>query len=207
MKPRHALLFCLFSLLGFACAVPAPRPPAAQLEDLWRTHAAELAPLTHWELRGRLAVRTDDRGGQASLTWLRDAARHSIRLNGPLGRGVLRVTQDEHGARLTDSEQRVLEARDAQQLIYLYTGWQLPIASLEWWVRGLPVPGVEAGRELDGDGRLDVLRQQGWEVRYQEYAQVEGRSLPTRLELTRPASGSEPSMQARLVIDQWVQVK
>ena len=101
-------------------------------------------PIQHWELRGRLAVRADERGGQASLTWKRDAARHSIRLNGPLGRGVVRVTQDETGAQLQDAEQRVFHAADAEELLYRYTGWRLPLTNLNYWVRGVPVPGLPA---------------------------------------------------------------
>lgn len=187
--------------------MPAPRPPAGDLEQRWQARVTALAPVAHWELRGRLAVRTDERGGQASLIWLRDDVRHSIRLNGPLGRGVVRVTQDERGARLTDAEQRVFEASSAEELVYLYTGWQLPITNLEWWVRGLPVPGVNAGRELDDSGRLRILHQQGWEVQYQGYVRVEGRDLPSRLTLSRPAGDSLPAMEARLVIDRWAQVQ
>jgi outer membrane lipoprotein LolB len=166
-----------------------------------------LQPVSHWDLRGRLAVRTDDRGGQASLAWRREDRRHSIRLNGPLGRGVVRVTQDEQGARLQDADGRVVEAADAEQLLAMYTGWQLPIASLNWWLRGLPVPDRALVREFDAVGRLSSLRQAGWEVRYQEYTRVDRFDLPTRLTITRAAEGAVPGLEARFVIDRWAQVK
>lgn len=187
--------------------MPAPRPAAEQLERLWQTHAMQLTPVTRWELRGRLAVRTDDQGGQATLSWQREAARQRIRLNGPLGSGAVRVTQDESGARLEDSAQRVFEAASAEELVYRYTGWQLPLAHLEWWVRGLPVPGLPATRELDDAGRLKSLRQQGWELRYEEYLRVEGYDLPVRLTLARAAHDPLPGIEARFVIDRWAQVK
>jgi outer membrane lipoprotein LolB len=190
-----------------ACAVSPPRPPPTELERLWTQRLALLQPITHWELRGRLAVQTDDRGGQASLVWQRDDRRQSIRLNGPLGRGVMRVTQDERGARLHDSEGRVMQAADAEQLVLYYTGWQLPIAHLDWWLRGLPVPGIDAARELDGAGRLESLRQQEWTVRYQAYVQVAGYELPGRLTVSRAANPPLPALEARFVIDRWGQVK
>ena len=169
-----------------------------------------MLPIQHWELHGRMAVRTDDRGGQASLTWQRDASQHSIRLNGPLGRGVVRVTQDETGAQLQDAEQRVFHAASAEELLYRYTGWRLPLANLTYWVRGVPVPDLPAIRELDDVGRLKLLRQQGWEVQYQEYVQADGYDLPNRFTLTyapEQASFEMPAMEVRLVIDRWARVQ
>ena len=203
MKSRRILLLALVASLCAACVAPALRPSADRIEALWKTHETATRPLSHWELRGRLAVQTDDRGGQASLLWARDAERHSIRLNGPLGRGVVRVTQDESGARLQDSEQHVLEAANAEELLFRYTGWRLPIANLDWWVLGLPIPGVAADRELDDSGRLQTLRQQGWVVQYDQYVAVDGYDLPEKLTLTRVAGAAAPDMQVRLVIDHW----
>jgi outer membrane lipoprotein LolB len=187
--------------------MPLARPPEAQLERLWQEHAAALQPVSHWDLRGRLAVRTDERGGQASLSWQRTDLRHAIRLNGPLGRGVVRVTQDQDGARLEDADGRVYEAANAEQLLVFYTGWQLPIAHLDWWLRGLPVPGVAATRELDGAGRLKSLRQQGWALQYQEYIRADRLDLPSRLTLVREPADGVPGLEARFVIDRWAQVK
>ena len=194
-------------LAGVGCATPTPRLPEAQLERLWHTHAAALQPVSHWDLRGRLAVRSAERGGQASLSWHREDLRHAIRLNGPLGRGVVRITQDESGARLEDAEGRLYEAANAEQLLALYTGWQLPIAHLDWWLRGLPVPGVAATRELDSAGRLKSLRQQDWALQYQEYMRVESFDLPSRLTLVRDGADAVPGLEARFVIDRWAQVK
>lgn len=206
----RALLLPLCALLCYACAAPPPRPPANQLQQLWQVREAALLPIQHWELHGRMAVRTDDRGGQASLTWQRDASQHSIRLNGPLGRGVVRVTQDETGAQLQDAEQRVFHAASAEELLYRYTGWRLPLANLTYWVRGVPVPDLPAIRELDDVGRLKLLRQQGWEVQYQEYVQADGYDLPNRFTLTyapEQASFEMPAMEVRLVIDRWARVQ
>jgi outer membrane lipoprotein LolB len=203
MKFHRASFLALVAGLCVACAAPVLRPSADRIEALWAAHEAATRPLSHWELRGRLAVQADDRGGQASLVWVREGGRHSIRLNGPLGRGVVRVTQDESGARLQDSEQRVFEAANAEELLFRYTGWRLPISDLDWWVLGLPIPGVAADRALDDAGRLQTLRQDGWVVRYEKYATVDGYDLPDRLQLTHAADTDAPEMRVRLVIDHW----
>jgi outer membrane lipoprotein LolB len=207
MKFHRTPFFALVATLCVACVAPAPRPSADRVEALWTAHAAATRPLSHWELHGRLAVQADDRGGQASLLWVREAGRHSIRLNGPLGRGVVRITQDESGARLQDSEQRVFEAANAEELLFRYTGWRLPIANLDWWVLGLPVPGMAADQTLDDAGRLQTLRQKGWAVQYDKYVSVDGYDLPGRLQLTRAADAGAPDMQVRLVIDHWALLK
>lgn len=169
-----------------------------------------MLPIQHWELRGRLAVRVEERGGQASLTWKRSAAQQDIRLNGPLGRGAVRVTQNEAGARLQDSEQRVFLASNAEALLYDYTSWRLPLTNLNFWVRGVPVPGLSSSQELDDAGRLLTLRQQGWLVQYQGYVQSGAHVLPNRLTLTysaNPMNLDTPPMEVRIVIDRWVQVQ
>jgi outer membrane lipoprotein LolB len=111
---------------------------------------------------------------------------------------------------LQDAEQRVLYAADAEELLYRYTGWRLPITNLNYWVRGVPVPDLPAIRELDDAGRLKTLRQQGWEVQYQEYVRFEGHELPNRLTLTYTpvrVTAELPAMEVRLVIDRWAQVQ
>jgi len=210
MKLRRTFLFSLFSILCLSCAAPLPRPSADHLQRLWQARESALAPIQHWELRGRLAVRAEERGGQASLTWKRDAAQHTIRLNGPLGRGVVRVTQNETGAQLQDSEQRLFHAANAEELLYRYTNWRLPLTNLNYWVRGVPVPDLPSSRELDNAGRLKTLHQQGWEVRYQDYVQSGIHELPSRLTLIYspdPATMEMPTMEVRLVIDRWTQVQ
>jgi len=210
MKTHRVFLASLSSIFCLSCAAPLPRPPADHLQQLWQARESVLLPIQRWELRGRLAVRADERGGQASLTWVRDAARHSIRLNGPLGRGVVRVTQDETGAQLQDAEQHVFQADNAEELLFRYTGWRLPLTNLNYWVRGVPVPDLPAIRELDDAGRLKILRQQGWELQYQEYVRFEGYELPNRLILTFAPDRSTmeaPAMEVRLVIDRWAQVQ
>lgn len=210
MKLSRALFVLMLSVLCHSCASSPPRPPSDQLERLWQAHESALLPIQHWELRGRLAVRVEERGGQASLTWKRSAAQQDIRLNGPLGRGAVRVTQNEAGARLQDSEQRVFLASNAEALLYDYTSWRLPLTNLNFWVRGVPVPGLSSSQELDDAGRLLTLRQQGWLVQYQGYVQSGAHVLPNRLTLTysaNPMNLDTPPMEVRIVIDRWVQVQ
>ena len=208
MPLARVFFIALSAFLHVSCSAPLPRPADAQLQQLWEQHEAALLPIRHWELRGRLAISADDPGGQATLVWRRDGTRHGLRLSGPLGRGLLQLTQDESGAQLQDAEQRVLYAPSAEELLFRYSGWRLPVENLNYWVRGLPVPGVAMEQELDDSGQLKTLRQEAWEVQYQEYVLVDGRNLPRRLSLSNPRkTAGQPAMQVRLVIERWAQVQ
>lgn len=208
MRPVRIFFIAFSAFLSVSCSAPSPRPADAQLQRLWQQHETALQPIRNWELRGRLAVRADDQGGQATLVWRRDGSRHDIRLGGPLGRGMLQLTQDESGAQLLDAEQRIVRAPSAEELLFRYSGWDLPVENLNYWVRGLPVPDVAMERELNDNGFLKTLRQEAWEVQYQEYVLVDGRNLPRRLSLSNPRkTAGQPAMQVRLVIERWAQVQ
>lgn len=208
MRPVRIFFIAFSAFLSVSCSTPLPRPADAQLQQLWQQHEAALLSVRHWELRGRLAVRADDQGGQATLVWRRDGSHHDIRLGGPLGRGMLQLTQDESGAQLQDAEQRIVRAPSAEELLFRYSGWDLPVENLNYWVRGLPVPDVAMEWELNDNGFLKTLRQETWEVQYQEYVLVDGRNLPRRLSLSNPRkTAGQPAMQVRLVIERWAQVQ
>jgi len=186
-----------------ACTLPAPRLADTVLEQRWTEHAGQAKQIQAWDLRARFAVRSDDQGGQATLSWQRTPERQFIQINGPLGRGVVRITQDAQGAHLVDAERREFSATSAEELLQLYTGWHLPVNHLDWWVRGLPVPEVRAQRELDDQGRLRVLHQAEWEISYSEYLQVEQAGLPRRFTLARAATDFSPALEVRFVIERW----
>jgi outer membrane lipoprotein LolB len=197
----------LFFLAGCA-TVPAPAPlgdPAVA----WETRRHTLAPITAWEIHGRLAMHTREEGWQARLRWVRRCEQHRIDLTGPLGRGHLRLTQDNDGATLSDA-QHVYRDSNAEQLLARATGWYVPFEGLGYWVRGLPAPDGPSRQDLDGHGRLRSLQQHDWDIRYLEYTRVGGHELPSKLFLKRvlqsggtARSPEDRTLEVRLVIERW----
>ena len=203
----------LLALFTAGCNTPQVLPPLENPQLAWQTRQAQLLPLTTWNLTGRVALRSGKEGGQASLRWQHDPVGQTIDLRGPLGRGLVRLQQDEHGVRLLDSAQQVYTADNAEALLFNTTGWHIPLEGLNYWIRGVPVPGVPLRQELDGQGRLAVLWQSGWEVRFVSYTRLGEHDLPNHLTLLLPAaaslasSSSEPAapapVEARLIIERW----
>ncbi len=204
----------LLVLLTAGCATPSVLPPLENPQRAWQVRQAQLLPLTTWNLVGRVALRSANDGGQASLRWEHTPVGQTIDLSGPLGRGLVRLQQDERGVRLLDGAQQVTTAENAEALLFNATGWHIPLEGLHYWIRGVPVPGVPQHLELDDQGRLAVLWQSGWEVRFLSYTRFGDHDLPNRLTLLLPqavASSPSPSsdpagrapVEARLIIERW----
>lgn len=193
----------LLALLG-GCASLPERPPVENPSATWQTRQTQLAQLNVWDLRGRLALRADEQGANASLRWVRDRDRHRMNLAGPFGGGHVRLTYDGSGAELRDSDGETYHGATMQQLLLRATGWNLPIEGLNYWVLGLPDPAAPAQSTLDEWGRLKLLEQLGWDVEFIEYTQAGRYELPRRVFIRhkqRDASDSE--IEARLVIETW----
>lgn len=192
-----------------ACAGVPERVPPSDVQAAWQAHSAAIAALGTWKAQGRIALRTPAEGGSASLTWQRTPVHQTIDLVGPFGGGRVHLRQDNQGA-ILKSGAREYRAEDATQLLHRVTGWQLPLAGLDYWVRGLPVPG-RTTLDLDAYGRLKTLMQFGWTIEYIDYQRIDNVELPSKLVLTRrltdaesaPSETQAGSLEVRLVIQRW----
>ncbi len=183
---RLIVLLWLALLGGCTLLPPSPAPAA-------RPAQPEAAPFA---LNGRIAVRHNGTRHSAGLRWVHQAQSDEVLLLAPLGQTAARVYRDASGATLDDGE-RHYQAGDAESLMQQVLGWHLPLNGLHYWVLGLPQVESQAQIERDAEGRIVVLRQDGWEVRYQRYAGDKADSLPTRLQLSRD------NLQVQLLIDEW----
>jgi len=77
-------------------------------------------------------------------------------------------------------------------------GFDPPLASLRYWVLGVPDPAQPATESVDpAQQRLSELTQSGWRVQYQSYASAGSEVLPARLTLQRD------TVRVRLLVDGW----
>ena len=206
---RRGLGPLVLAALVAGCATTPSLPPVENPAATWQARQSALAPIVAWKIQGRLSIRTAKEGGQASLLWVRDGAQQRLDLTGPLGRGHLRLTQNNDGAELRDADQKIWRADNAEQLLYRTTGWWVPLDGLNYWVLGLPMPHAPATEELDDQGRLKTLIQSGWEIRFIEYAHYGSLELPQRFFVKRKIAATEEkidpdnSIEVRLIIERW----
>ena len=207
MRPVVGLFILVVFISGCASAVSLP--PVADVDAAWHLRQATLKPITSWHVRGRLALRAADQGWHATLNWERDGERHRLDFTGPLGRGHLRLVQDDRGAELLDTEQRIWRAGNAETLLYRATGWRVPLDGLNYWIVGLAAPDSVSNQQLDARGRLKRLSQSGWDIQFLEYTHYGSFDLPSKLYITRQGDrvegnpAGDEALEVRLSIERW----
>ena len=118
----------------------------------------------------------------------------------PLGQTAARIfsnTQGDAKIATLDNGDKHYQDADAESLMEQVLGWHLPLNGLHHWVLGMANPETSAQIERDDTGRITVLHQSGWEVRYLKYADAKLDSLPSRLQL------NHEDLQIQLLIDEW----
>lgn len=159
------------------------------------SHPAQLQPAP-FVLNGRIAVSFQGAHHSGGLRWSHQETSDEILLLAPLGQTVARITRDARQAVLEQGA-RHDQAGDLESLMTRVLGWRLPLSGLHDWVLGTSTGGSPVLIERDAQGRIDVLHQDGWEVRYMAYANNQPDSLPSRMQLTHD------NLQIKLMIDEW----
>jgi outer membrane lipoprotein LolB len=169
------------SLALTACASLAPPAPQASWSGRFSASA-------------RLPERTESFSGNFRLEERPGAV--TLDLNSPLGTTLLRVEQDERGARASGPDGLSVSGTDAGALSEQLLGVRLPVAGLPYWIDGRPSPSglAPGGRDSGAD-----FRQDGWSVSVLERG-VDGQAR--RVLLERAAQAAAPALRVTLVIDE-----
>ncbi|NOT82717.1 MAG: outer membrane lipoprotein LolB [Gallionella sp.] len=186
MVVRLLVLIGVIFLSGCASLRPhrVPIPPPTRLES---------APFV---LNGRISISYRGERNSAGLHWNHQTQSDEILLLTPLGQTVARISSNAQHATLDQGDQHH-EAQDIETLMTQVLGWHLPLSGLHYWSLGKATMNSPAQIERDGQGRVAVLRQAGWEVRYLSYTEAASESLPARMELIHD------DLQVKLFIDEW----
>lgn len=190
---RLATSLLLAALLSACAATPGPDGTTTP----WGERLRLLGAVQQWQARGKLALRNGDQAETANLLWRQAGTTSDLQLSGPLGMSATRIHSDGALLEIQRGEEiRVLDISSPEAIV-ASTGWDLPLAALPHWMKGLPQPGSEpAALEVEQD-LLRSLEQDGWRVEFQDYGRFGRYTLPTRLKAERGATS------ARLLIRHW----
>lgn len=195
---RGALRASAFLLTAVALAGCPSMPQRAPVQpQTWDARRAELQARETFALAGRVAVASSSEGFNARLRWQQSGATSDVALDGPLGTGGVRITSDGSRLAVETSRGEALDADAARAEIVRRIGFEPPLASLRYWVLGVPDPSSPATEVLDEEARLASLEQGGWRIDYSDYAAVDGRWLPKRLTL------NHDGVRVRLLVENW----
>ena len=189
-----------FLLSGCAAFAPSvPEPPTERITQLWQQHAQSVRAQTEWTLNARIAAHNENDGWSGKLYWQQGKEIYQMNFNAPFGQGGLQLDGNSQRVEMHTTDGQMLVAADAESLLRQQFGWRLPLNSLRYWVRGVPVPtkGVAPLLFFGEAGRLDRLRQSGWDIEYPSYRLADGLMLPRKVYL------ENDDLSVRLVIDRW----
>ena len=197
---NRLIVFILAAILAGCESLPSQAPVETDpaVESRWQAHQQRLAALESWTLHGRMVLVAGDDGWTATIHWDQERQHYNLRFIAPLGQGTYELEGDTDSVTLLTADNRLLHAASPEALLQENLGWQIPVASLKYWVRGIPDPALSPGRlVLDDSGRLSRLQQSGWRISILRYREDRGLALPEKLFL------KNRHFQLRLVIQDW----
>lgn len=197
---RYFLLF-VFVLLN-ACAI-LPKTPS-ELPNIsaaiHQQHLTKLDAIKSYLLKGRLGVVTKKQGFSGSINWQHSAQNDNIDVFSPLGGKIANIKKTALGVTLTQQDGRNITAQNAQSLIESTLGFKLPLTGLSDWALGKPTSSKIEASTWDVQGRLLMLKQDGWDISYEKYADIKGVSLPNKVVL------KSEQLNLKLLIENWSEI-
>ncbi len=199
-------------LLAATCALALGACTSIQLEPLpegltdqppadWSERSERLKNFQSWELSGKLAVKQPSDSGTAIINhWIQERDAYDLELSSSflgMGRTSLQGVPGFISLTLPDGE--TYRSGDPEALITAATGWQLPLNSLVWWIRGLPGPDGDFRLLFNDENQLAMIRQQGWEIRYDRWQPFIAGYPPLPARIT----AVKEDKRVRVVVVQW----
>ena len=197
VRTRLVALVVMVFLAGCSSVTTAPPELSlAEKDRLWQENRARVELIEAWSLTGRLGLTVPDRSGSMSIEWQQDQQQYSIFLDGPFGQSLAQIKGDRAGvsARVSDEE---VTGPTPEYLMLKLTGWDFPVSSLKYWVRGVPAPEGDAEVTLDNLGHPKQILQQGWQIDYLQYRDESLSQMPIRLK------ASNGDVRMTLVVRSW----
>ncbi len=193
-------MFCVLPLFSGCVAPPVIQTTVVTTVFTEPILGAGNTASKDFNLQGRVSIRNERQRFSSSVRWQHMGVFDEILLLSPLGQAVARIQQDHNGARLTTSEKRIYYAADVENLTEKFLGWRLPLNGLQYWIQGTHSPATSSVKDLDKEDRVVAIRQDGWQVFYNEYFSAQQTKIvrPKKLEL------NYKDLKIKLVVDNWI---
>lgn len=196
---RGIAALLLVASLGGCKLMPPVAEPGTPVDpnSAWQARLSELHGVEAWALRGRIAVAAQGQGWNGTLLWEQAGDDIALRLIGPMGSGTVHVEGSPDWMSIKGSDGSELETADPGVALARWLGSPLPVASLRWWVLGLPDPVDPVPVKLDAGGRAAGFEQLGWRVGYPRYTEHDGVVVPGMV------VAENADVRLRVIIDSW----
>lgn len=195
---KNLLLATILLISGCATITPPTQTPTTSAIN--QKHLATLANIKAFSLKGRLGVVTNPRGFSGGIEWQHQTANDNIDIFSPVGSKVANIAKTPSGVTLTSQNGHTVKANDAESLTEATLGWRLPLNGLNDWAIGRPTASKIEAASWDDAGRLLTLKQDGWDISYENYAETNGVFLPSKIVL------KSEKVNLKLLVEKWLGV-
>ena len=138
-----------------------------------------LGSLSSWQLRGKIGVRSGQGNFNLGFAWNQSPASYDITLSATLGTLVAQLNGNEKSVLLTLPDGSKYQGKRIDELLETRLGYHLPFSLLQYWVRGVPDPGIEYEPATNG------FSQSGWLVEFRQF----GSRGPRKIEIQKTEVG------------------
>jgi outer membrane lipoprotein LolB len=181
-------------VLGACAPVRVRETPAAQTAQASRE--AQLQMRTHWTINARISVSNGKDGGSGDLVWTQNADRYDFTVHAPVTGRSWKLSGDARGAVLEGIDPQPDTDSDPERLLRERLGWDVPLAQLGAWVRGMRAAGPSQV-EYDAQNLPALIEQSGWKVEYRDWLADREPPLPRKL------FASRGNARVRVAIESW----
>ena len=183
-------------LVVAACAPVRTRDTPGALADQ-AAREAQLAPRTHWALSAHIFVSDGaDNNGSGDLEWRQAGPHYDFTLRAPTGK-TWKLSGDAQQAVLEGVDAQPIRGSDPERLLHERLGWDVPVAGLSAWVRGMRRPEQQAALEFDERNLPATLDQDGWKIAYRDWFTDRVPPLP------RKVFAARGDARVKMSIDHW----
>ena len=173
--------------------------PSAQQLSLQAQHLQSLVAINTFQINGRIAVQMEKQGFSATTQWQHAPNQDVMEVFSPFGSKLAAINRTDKNVTLTTADQKQLQASTVEFLTEQTLGFKLPLTGLSDWALGKPRLQGEAPAmaQYDEMGRIIKLNQQGWDIEYSDYQQVNNIALPKKIFL------KSPKLNLKLLVESW----
>ena len=197
---RNATTLAIVLIISACATQPIPPTQPAANSAINQKYLATLANIKAFALKGRLGVVTQKQGFSGGIDWQHHAITDNIDVFSPVGGKVANIAKNPSGVTLTSQNGHSISAQDAESLTETTLGFRLPLSGLSDWAVGRPNTSKIDASSWDEQGKLLTLKQDGWDIRFENYSDNNGVFLPNLIVL------KSEKVNLKLLIEKWVSV-
>jgi outer membrane lipoprotein LolB len=201
---KNLVISAVLLALSACATVTAPPSIPSTTSGVNQKHLATLVNIKAFSLKGRLGVVTQKQGFSGGMEWQHQtnndnqASLDNIDVFSPVGGKVANIAKNPSGVTLTSQDGHSIKAQDAESLTEATLGWKLPLNGLSDWALGKPTASKIEASSWDEQGKLLTLKQDGWDINYENYTENNGIFLPSKIVL------KSEKVNLKLLVEKWI---